>query len=656
MMAAYAGTMGFLAIVKYRYYLFLDIDLPIFVQATDQALRGTLFSSIRGMNWLGDHVSLILFAIAPLYALIRHPLTLLLLQCLALALGAWPVFSLARRQLKHEGVALLFAGLYLFHPAVGYSNLFQFHPEVLATATLLATFACVPAGRLVPTLVFAVLSVLCREDVAMVITMLGLVTLLPGRPRRIGLALVGVGLASLVVSFGVLLPRFSSTAAEYGRMYGDWGGNLRAIAFNVLAHPGRALMALFETPGNAADTALKRAYWPEMLGPLLFLPLLSPVTLACALPVFAEHFLSFRDQQHRLVFQYTALVTPVLIASAIYGLGNLIRFVTRGAVTQATMNRPGRARSMALGIPGAALAATLLCNLLYGPLLYRGWIPFERTTETYWPTVVERTLRPYRDRMVARVPASGGVVTGFEFLPRLSSRRDVHSIHHLYTGFYTFSTLAYPMPAGVTAMLADVGDPLLAKYVKRDTPARLRELAEKNHLRPTDAAGDLLLFTRATGDTVDLITMPAPAPPVARQVDFDGEVVLDGFALPRIPVVPGGLMPIETYWRRIGASPHLFAVQFVLTDANGAPAFSLVRHLGYLIYPPYTWPVEVPVRETYRLVVPADIAPGSYTLGVRLLWWDNGHLGVSTAKGSGITEGTQPVTLGSFAVERAAGR
>jgi hypothetical protein len=232
----------------------------------------------------------------------------------------------------------------------------------------------------------------------------------------------------------------------------------------------------------------------------------------------------------------------------------------------------------------------------------------------------------------------------------------VHSLHHLYTGFYTFSTKAYPMPTGIHAMLADVGDPMLAKYVKRDTPARLRELAEKNHLHPTDAAGDLLLFTRSAGDTVDLITIPAPAPPVVRQANFDGEVVLEGFSLPRPSVDRNGVIPIETYWRRIGASPHLFLVQFLLTDAKGAPAFSTIRHLGYLIYPPYTWPAEVPVRETYRLIVPDYISPGSYTLGVRLLWWDEGRLGVAAVTGPGITNGATPVTLGSFAVERAARR
>jgi uncharacterized membrane protein len=263
MMAAYAGTLGFLAVVNLATTC-TGHRPPIFVQATDQALRGTLYSSDPRHDLAGRSCPLILFVVAPLYALIRHPLTLLLLQCLAVALGAWPVFALARRQLQHEGVALMFAGLYLFHPAVAYSNLFQFHPEVLATATLLATFASVAARRMIPTVVFAVLSVLCREDVAFVVTMLGLITLLPGRPRRIGLALLGVGLTSLIVSFGILLPAFSSTAAEYGRMYGEWGGKLGDIA-STWMHPGRALLARLETPGNPADTTLKQLYWPQML-------------------------------------------------------------------------------------------------------------------------------------------------------------------------------------------------------------------------------------------------------------------------------------------------------------------------------------------------------------------------------------------------------
>src|SRR6185503_10635050 len=131
-----------------------------------------------------------------------------------LALGAWPVASLARRELKHGGLVAVSAALYLLYPALGYTNLFEFHPEVLATTTLLATIACMAANRLGWTLVFATLSLLCKEDVALPVMMLGLTALLPGRPRRYAAALCGLAAVSLEISFAVIKPAFGSNAAE----------------------------------------------------------------------------------------------------------------------------------------------------------------------------------------------------------------------------------------------------------------------------------------------------------------------------------------------------------------------------------------------------------------------------------------------------------
>ncbi len=647
LVAAHTAVYGVIAFVKFRYYLYIDFDLAIFVQATDQALRGSLFSSIRGMNWLGDHVSLILFLIAPIYALLRHPMTLLLLQCVTLALGALPVFALARRELKHDGVALAFAALYLLHPAVGYTNLFEFHPEALATTTLLATFWALTAGRFALTLLFATLSLLCKEDVALVVLMLGLAALLPGRPRRHALALVGLAAASLVLSFVVIRPALSSAVADYGRMYEGWGTGLGDVALHLLRDPLRAFSAFYDTPGNPTDTLLKRLYWPHMLAPLLFLPLLSPLTLAVALPVLAEHFLSNRSEQHWLLFQYTALVTPVMVVAAVRGLANLVRFATR---------RRERARAVAVGAAGLALAASLVCNLLYGPLLRQGWIALPKITEQLWPNVFDRTQRPYRDRMASRIPATGGVVAAFEFLARLASRREVHSIHHLYTGLYTYSTQPYPVPAGVAAMIADLGDERLALYVRPGTPLRLRELVDRNHLRPVDAAGDLVLFLREPADTVELLRAGTPPAPVTRRVVYDRQLACTGFALPESTVTVGGVLPVETYWRRVAPADRHFVMQLVLKDAAGRVVFSRSRHLGYLLYPAAEWPADTTVRETYRLVVPGHVRPGVYTMGLRVGWWRDARPVLSEPDDPGLAERQLLVDLGRFTVTEATRR
>jgi uncharacterized membrane protein len=121
------------------------------------------------MNWLGDHSSLVLFAIAPLYAAFRHPALLLVIQCLAVAMGALPLFQLARRELSHEPLAVAIAALYLINPAVGYVQLFEFHPEALATTPLLASFYFLRVGRHAPALAAS-----CREDVALVLLAMAL--------------------------------------------------------------------------------------------------------------------------------------------------------------------------------------------------------------------------------------------------------------------------------------------------------------------------------------------------------------------------------------------------------------------------------------------------------------------------------------------------
>jgi hypothetical protein len=57
LIAAYAVTFSVLCGIRWRSYLYTDFDLAIFSQAIDGILRGTLYSSIRGMSWLGDHSS-----------------------------------------------------------------------------------------------------------------------------------------------------------------------------------------------------------------------------------------------------------------------------------------------------------------------------------------------------------------------------------------------------------------------------------------------------------------------------------------------------------------------------------------------------------------------------------------------------------------------
>jgi hypothetical protein len=242
-------------------------------------------------------------------------------------------------------------------------------------------------------------------------------------------------------------------------------------------------------------------------------------------------------------------------------------------------------------------------------------------------------------------------VTAFEFLARLAARPNVHSIHHLFTGYHTYSTRPYPVPSGVVAMLADIGDATLADYVKPGTAMRLRELMDLNRLHPVDAAGDLLLLTREPADSIELVRVGAPPAAAARRVLYDEQLAFTGATMPAATVTPGGLLPIETTWRRIAPADRHFVMQLVVRAEDGRTRFSLLRHLGYLLYPEGLWPADTTVRESYRMIVPVHLTPGVYTLGLRILWWRvSDDYTLSRADDPRLADPQQLVELGRFTV------
>ena len=634
----YALVYGTACLIKYRYFLYTDFDLAIFAQATDGILRGTLFSSIRGMPWLGDHASLILFPVAPLYALFRDARTLLMLQTVALAAGAFAAHRLALAATGRRADAIAFAALYLLIPALGYTNLFEFHPETLATAPLLFAFAFAHEGRPRATLVMAAIALLAREDVALAVLGLAahLVLVKPPRWRGIALALAGAAALSLIVSFAVLRPLFNAGGAEYGRVYAQWGDTTGAAIVTMITHPFRVLASLVSVSGDPGHTTAKLQFWLHLLLPLGFLPLLAPATLVAALPVLFEHLLAWRPAQHTIVYQYTALLTPAFVAAAVHAYARLARSpagaaprATRGAKTRGG-DRAAKGRGaapavqaapdVAMRAPGALLIVALACALVsqvaFGPLFGRGMWQTLRSFESTWPSRDERRHAAALAELLRRLPPRGGVVAGFELLPRLVSRDSLHSAHHVFLGRYTFSDRPYPMPRDIAALVCDASDPTLLGAVNATTGQRLQELCALNDLHPSSAIGEALLWTRGARDTVELRAPGLPAIARERPARIDGAVALVGWDPWPESVRAGDALTLRLGWRRVAPVQRLFPIRLELFDAGGTRVATQLHPLGYSVWPPHTWPADTTLMETVRFVMPEDLAPGTDTIAL----------------------------------------
>ena len=231
-----------------------------------------------------------------------------------------------------------------------------------------------------------------------------------------------------------------------------------------------------------------------------------------------------------------------------------------------------------------------------------------------WPGTEDRTLKPYRDRMMARIPKTGGVVASFEYLARVAGRDNVHSYHHIFLGHYTISKKAYPIPTGIVAMITNLGDQLIP-----EATLRTEELFFTNRLQPADAAGNLLLFLRDTDHPLELLG-PAPAfkPSQVRRILYDRQLAMLGGRVLVPSVAPGGLVPFETWWERSAPPDRYFFTEISLFDSARREMTRFSRYLGYATSLPERWPLNIPFAESYRLVIPLDTPPGVYTLVLRV--------------------------------------
>ena len=86
---------------------------------------------MRGLEVWGHHVNLIAYAFVPFYWLGAGPSFLYAVQACALALGAVPVYLIARDRFSNPWMGLCLAVVYLLYAPVQWISWAMFHPEAL---------------------------------------------------------------------------------------------------------------------------------------------------------------------------------------------------------------------------------------------------------------------------------------------------------------------------------------------------------------------------------------------------------------------------------------------------------------------------------------------------------------------------------------------
>jgi uncharacterized membrane protein len=270
------------------------------------------------INRLGAHVDPLLAAFAPLWWVWPSPTMLLTVQAIGLALGALPVFWLARKHLGSERLAALFGLVYLVYAPVEWLALDEFHPVSLACPLLLYALWYLDEERLFAALPFLGLAALTKEEVPLVVAGLGLWYALARGHRLVGAGIAAVGTALTLFFLTVVMPHYrgGDSPAFYDR-YDAVGGSLGGIAETALTDP----LVLVRAVTEGRDLV----YLLQLALPLVGLFLAAPLLLIPALPELAANLLSETSTQTSIEFHYTAPIAPFLVAGAVFGAARFRR-------------------------------------------------------------------------------------------------------------------------------------------------------------------------------------------------------------------------------------------------------------------------------------------------------------------------------------------
>jgi uncharacterized membrane protein len=612
MMVAYGIYFSAYSIQRHRAFLTNASDLGQIDQAIWNSLQGRPLEFTRRTGEqsirLTDHVEPLFIPTSLVFLLYDNVEALLILQSFVIALGALPVFWIARQRFtvewnstaqqsaaesqthnaaqqsaaesqthnaaqqsnwQIECAAALFSAMYLLFPSLQAANLAEFHAVTFVPALALFTYhygALKQWGRFA---IFSLLLLSVKEEIALLVFLLaGYFSIsdfglrisdwktLPNRfldylktAPRVPMVFVGLSLVWFGLTVFVIIPQFNRLGrSPYTCRY-------------VISE---------ECPQIARGLFLQErlTYLLQLLASSGFVSLFDPVSLLLGSPLILANVLSNYPAQYSGTFHYSAPVVPYFVLAAIGGTAWLARQVTeRGRAREGeSALSPHHSITPALSLSLAAFLIALAYQI------YAGYTPIARAYA--FPEITAHNA--LFQRLANEIPRGAKLATTPSLHPHLSHREFLYR---------------FPVVGDADYVLLDVNES------DRGIPSEFRiaydNLLKEDQFGVVDAADGYVLLKRGAPKqnlpdaffTMFRAQNPAPQHPL--QIDFEDKVRFLGYDVLTDQYGRGSL---RTYWQRLKPLDKNYVLFPFLADENGAPLPDMNFPMTCLFwYPSAAW-------------------------------------------------------------------
>jgi uncharacterized membrane protein len=595
-MLIFGVILGALSIRRFQAYTANMFDLGNMTQAIRNGLRAPpLQFTYKTGNYsrLAFHVELIYFLFVPIYRLFPSPITLLVIQALFYALGAVPVYHLARRNLESSVAAKLMMVVYLLYPVAQTAILADFHGDTLAMPLLLFAINASDNQRWRWYTVWLLLALSCKFYVALAVMGLGIALYLKNQ-RRAGLWTIGLAVFWGIMTHWGIRARFADPTQNIDH-------------FTPMGYLSFYFNDFFQ---GVTSTLIPRV--------LTAIPVLLPAILALFAPVWllpigmiVGPVLLSNGPASSYFFKnaHYATAVPFLIAGVIYGLKSIREADSAG--------------HKLIGIPywillaGLTVVITFATNVIFldSPFEISFWLAGGAWQNEWIYKVTPRDH--FKDLFLARfIPDETPMVASSYLASHLVQRRTL----------YIFQ---YPdgENADIERTLDDVV--LALSDVLPDTPTGwysqtsmnnrhyAEQLLKDDQFDLVKAWDGLLLFQKEApiGQELQQQAQPICANTNDPLVVFDDALALTDYRV----TTEGRRLRLQYEWialKSLPADTPLLAI----SRFEDVEVSRIVHLPSYLLWPTTKWASGCGVRESFSVDIPNSVATGRYRLVVR--WYD----------------------------------
>lgn len=420
----YVLIFSFFSLWKYYNFQYNAMDLAIINQVFYNSANGDFFvSSIHPPSYLGDHFSPILFLLLPLYFFYQEPQTLLIFQTIILALCAWPIFLISREKLN-GGWALFLSFAWLANPFVHNINLFEFSFLPFAVFFIFWAFYFYQKEKFILFLIFCLIAMIVREDVALVVFMFCPLAFI--QKRKTKWIILPAFLSIAYFFMAIKATGIEAPAGQYKFLiYYSWlGETLPDIIKNIIFNPILPIFHVFKLNNFLFFLAL--------LLPVVFLPIFAPLNLLLGLGIFLQLILrSGGGSETLLQTHYASLIFPAIFISAIYGL----KKIKENKKKNAFISLIEKYKSLSFTILAVGVVYS---TFMLSPIFNIAKIISKNGLLSEEAKIGQEFLK--------KIPKNEAIAADYNFLTPLSSRKNIYSLNYIFLKKQQFLTRDYYLP------------------------------------------------------------------------------------------------------------------------------------------------------------------------------------------------------------------